>query len=124
MFKITGMRSWNLNAEDLAATVAFYRDGLGVQEAGRQNIGGADVVRLRAGDQGIGLFDSAGGPRPGVPHHTLACESPADAEALTKELEARGIKVDSVRQHMEDAGYSVYVLDPSGNRLELSVARS
>jgi predicted enzyme related to lactoylglutathione lyase len=123
MFKITGLRSWNLNADDFAAMVGFYRDGLGVEEAGRQNIAGNDVVRLRAGAQGIGLFDAAKGATPGVPHHTLAVEGPADADALTRELESKGIKVDAVRQHQEDAGFSVYVIDPSGNRLELSVAR-
>ena len=32
MFKIVGMRSWNLNAEDLDAMVGFYRDKLGIQE--------------------------------------------------------------------------------------------
>ena len=121
MFKITGLRSWNLNADDLEAMVAFYRDKLGVEESGRQTIGGAQVVRLRAGAQGVGLFDAAEGARPGIPHHTLNCEGPADPEVMTKELEARGIAVDSIRNEREGAGYSVYVIDPSGNRLELSV---
>ncbi len=121
MFKITGLRSWNLNANDLEAMVGFYRDKLGVDESGRQTIGGAEVVRLKAGEQGVGLFDSSEGPRPGIPHHTFSCEGPADPEEMTRELESRGIAVDSVRKEREGAGYSVYVVDPSGNRLELSV---
>jgi catechol 2,3-dioxygenase-like lactoylglutathione lyase family enzyme len=121
MFKILGLRSWNLNADDFDAMTAFYRDKLGMEESGRQAIGGAQVVRLRAGTQGIGLFDSSEGARPGIPHHTFACEGPADPEAMRKELEARGIAVDSIRQGREGAGYSVYVVDPGGNRLELSV---
>ena len=121
MFKITGMRSWNLNADNLAETVAFYTDGLGATETGRQNIGGAEVVRLRLGEHGIGLFDGSQGSRPGVPHHTFTCEGPPDPEALTKDLAERGIKVDSVRIQGEGPGYSLYVLDPSGNRIELSV---
>jgi predicted enzyme related to lactoylglutathione lyase len=121
MFKITGMRSWNLNADDLGAMVAFYEEGLGATETGRQNIAGAEVVRLRLGEHGIGLFDGSQGPRPGVPHHTFTCEGPADPEALTKELGERGIKVDSLRRQGEGPGYSLYVLDPSGNRIELSV---
>ena len=121
MFKITGMRSWNLNADDLAQMVGFYKDGLGAEEAGRQNIAGAEVVRMRLGEHGIGLFDGSKGPRPGVPHHTFTCEGPADPEALKQELAGRGIKVDSVRIQGEGPGYSLYVLDPSGNRLELSV---
>jgi predicted enzyme related to lactoylglutathione lyase len=121
MFKIVGMRSWNLNADDLEEMVTFYRDKLGVQESGRQTIAGANVVRLRAGEQGIGLFDAAKGPRPGIPHHTFNCEGPSDPEEMKQELASRGIAVESVRQEHDGRGYSVYVLDPSGNRLELSV---
>ena len=121
MFKITGLRSWNFNADDLDAMTGFYRDKLGLEESGRQTIGGAQVARLRAGTQGVGLFDSSQGPRPGIPHHTFSCEGPADPQEMTKELEAKGIVVDSIRQEREGRGYSVYVVDPSGNRLELSV---
>jgi predicted enzyme related to lactoylglutathione lyase len=124
MFKILGMRSWNLNADDLEATVAFYRDKLGAQESGRQTIGGAAVVRLRVGEQGIGLFDSSEGPRPGIPHHTFNCEGPSDPEEMKQELATRGIDVESVRMEHDGKGYSVYVLDPCGNRLELSVRPS
>jgi predicted enzyme related to lactoylglutathione lyase len=121
MFKIVRMRSWNLNANDLDEMVTFYRDKLGVEESGRQTIAGANVVRLRAGEQGIGLFDAEQGPRPGIPHHTFNCEGPSDPEDMKAELAARGIAVESVRQEHDGRGYSVYVLDPSGNRLELSV---
>jgi len=121
MFKITGIRSWNLNADDLEATAAFYKNGLDASETGRQSIAGADVIRLRIGEQGLGLFDGAQGPRPGVPHHTFNVEGPADPEALTKELAERGVEVDSLRREGESGRYSLYVLDPSGNRLELSV---
>ena len=121
VFKILGMRSWNLNADNLEDMVGFYRDKLDVQESGRQTIAGADVVRLRAGEQGIGLFDAAQGSRPGIPHHTFNCEGPSDPEDMKAELAARGIAVESVRQGHDGLGYSAYVLDPSGNRLELSV---
>ena len=40
---------------------------------------------------------------------------------MCAELEARGISVDSVRKENDGRGYSVYVIDPSGNRIELSV---
>ena len=121
MFKVIGMRSWNLNADNLDEMVAFYRDKLGVPESGRQTIAGAEVVRLRAGEQGIGLFDASQGARPGIPHHTFNCEGPADPEEMKKELTALGISVDSVRQEHDGRGYSVYIVDPGGNRLELSV---
>ena len=118
--KIKGMRSWNLNTEDLEASVRFYADVLGAEERGRQNIGGADVARLRLGATGIGLFDAVQGPRPGVPHHTLDLDGPDDSGLLVKELEGRGVTAESVRRHGDGPGYSVYVSDPSGNRLELS----
>jgi predicted enzyme related to lactoylglutathione lyase len=124
MFKITGLRSWNLNADNIEAMVSFYRDKLGISESGQQTIGGAQVIRLKAGPQGVGLFDSSQGPRPGIPHHTFTCQGPADPKDMTQELEARGIVVDAIRQDREGAGYSVYVVDPSGNRLELSVQPS
>lgn len=120
MFTITGIRSWNLNAQDLEATAQFYRDVLGAQETNRHAVQGASVVRLRLGDTGVGLFDGAGGPRPGVPHHTFSFEGPPDSDAMVKELEAMGVKVEGIRRHGEGPGYSVYVTDPSGNRLELS----
>ena len=120
MFKITGIRSWNFNADDLDKSVEFYRT-LGAEETGRQNVGGAGVARLRFGTQGIGLFDGADGPRPGVPHHTFNVEGPADPDELTKELEGLGITVDNLRKG-QGAGYSLYVVDPSGNRLELAVS--
>ena len=58
--------------------------------------------------------------RRGVPHHTFDIEGPGDPKELIKELEAKGIKVDDMRLHGEGPGYSVYVIDPSGNRIELS----
>ena len=124
MFKITGARSWNLNAGELDAMLRFYKDGLGAEESGRQTIGAANVVRLRLGEFGVGLFDASAGPRPGVPRHTFACIGPADPEEMKKELAARGIQVDSVRRQGESPEYSVYVIDPSGNRLELAVKQS
>ncbi len=120
MFNVTGIRSWNLNAEDLEATAKFYRDVLGATESNRHTVQGAVVARLKLGQTGLGLFDASGGPRPGVPHHTLDFEGPRDPDEMVKELESKGVKVEGIRKHGEGPGYSVYVTDPSGNRLELS----
>jgi predicted enzyme related to lactoylglutathione lyase len=120
MFKITGMRSWNTNAATLEETVKFYRDGLGAQEGNRHQVRGTDVVRLKLGNTGLGLFDARQGPSDGVPHHTLEFEGPGDPEAMIKELEGRGVKVTHTRMHGDGPGYSVYVDDPCGNHLELS----
>ena len=39
---------------------------------------------------------------------------------MVRELEAKGVKVENVRMHGAGPGYSVYVYDPCGNRIELS----
>ncbi len=120
MVKAKTLRSWNLNATNLEESVKFYRDLLGADERNRHQVGGVDVVRLKLGDFGIGLFDASGGDRPGVPHHTISIDGPDDPEDLKRELEGKGLAVHNIRSH-GDRGYSLYVDDPSGNRIELSV---
>ena len=65
-YHLTGLRSWNIDAEDFEAMVRFYRDGLGAEETTRHQVAGANVVRLKLGSTGLGLFDAQDGPRPGV----------------------------------------------------------
>ena len=118
--KILRMRSWNFHAEDLDRMTRFYRDGLGADIRTTQTVAGVKVVRLRAGETGLGLFDASEQRAPRVPHHTFDIEGPDDPNALARELEAKGLKVDDIRLHDGGPGYSVYVIDPGGNRLELS----
>jgi catechol 2,3-dioxygenase-like lactoylglutathione lyase family enzyme len=120
--KATTIRSWNLNADDLDAAVDFYTNLLGAEVKNRHQVQGVDVARLDLGGFGLGLFDASGGDRPGVPHHTVGIEGPDDPEELKREIEAKGIAVDHIRLHgeREPGGYSLYVEDPSGNRIELS----
>jgi catechol 2,3-dioxygenase-like lactoylglutathione lyase family enzyme len=119
-YKVTGLRTWNMNAADLEAAVAFYRDVLGAEERGRHEARPGSVARLKLGTSGIGLFDAKDGPRPGVPHHTFDFEGPRDPQEMIRELEAKGARVEDLRMHGDGPGYSVYVTDPCGNRLELS----
>jgi predicted enzyme related to lactoylglutathione lyase len=118
--KVLRMRSWNFHAENLDATRRFYQLALGAELRAQQTLAGVKVNRLRAGDTGLGLFDASEKQFPGVPHHTFDIEGPQDPNELIKELEAKGIKVDETRMHGEGPGYSLYITDPSGNRLELS----
>ena len=120
MFTITGFRSWNLNADNLDEAVKFYRDLLGAEVAHTHTVRGVNVVRVRLGSTTIGLFDASERPSPGVPHHTFDFVGASDPEALQKEFEAKGIKVEGIRMHGDGPGYSIYINDPSGNRLELS----
>ena len=120
MIAINRLRTWNINAENLEATVAFYRDVLGAVETTRHEARPGNVARLKIGSSGLGVFDAKDGPRPGVPHHTFEFDGPRDPRLAIVELEARGAKVEDTRTHGDGPGYSLYVTDPAGNRLELS----
>ena len=120
MFQLTKIRSWNMNVDNLEESVRFYQELLGAEVSRREVLNGADVVRMRVGDVGVGLFDGSDGPRPGVPHHTFDIQGPEEPETLITEIEAKGFSVDRVRPHEPGQGYSVYVIDPSGNWIELS----
>ena len=120
--KVVRFRSWNLNADKFQDTVDFYRNILGAEDRSFNQVNGVDVSRVLLGNMVVGVFDAEGGPRPGVPHHTFDIEGPADAQDAVKELEGMGIEVQGVRVHQEDDGYSIYVNDPAGNRLELSTS--
>ncbi len=118
--KVLSLRSWNFHAENLDEMINFYQGVLGAELRTKHTVSGVDVARLRLGGAGLGLFDASQKQAPGVPHHTFDIEGPDDPEALIKGLEAKGVKTDGIRPHGKGPGYSVYVVDPSGNRIELS----
>lgn len=118
--KVLRLRSWNFHARNLDATTRFYQLALGAELRANQTLAGVKVNRLGAGETGLGLFDASEKQFPGVPHHTFDIEGPGDPKELIKELEAKGIKVDETRIHGQGPGYSVYITDPNGNRVELS----
>lgn len=120
MLKVSRLRSWNFHAENLEEMTRFYRDVLGAELRTTHTVAGVKVARLQLGDSGIGLFDASEKKAPGVPHHAFEIEGPSDPEELIKEFEAKGAKVDGVRRHGNGPGYSIYVVDPAGNLLELS----
>ena len=120
MLNVEGVRSVNWNAADAAAAEQFYTDVLGATVRDRVNIGGTDVAHLMLGTTMVGLFDASAGPRPGVPHHTLQMSWPAEMSAAIGELEGKAVKVLGSRAHRGGPGFSLYVEDPIGNRLELS----
>ena len=117
---ITRFGSLNINAADFDATVKFYKDVLNAQVNVRHEVGGVAVARLGLGGVSIGLFDASQGDRPGVPHHTFVLEWNEDMDSVIRVLEERGVNIEGTRQHGNGPGYSVYLNDPSGNRIELS----
>lgn len=118
--KVLRLRSWNFHASNLDDMTRFYQLALGAELSAQQTLAGVKVNRLRAGETGLGLFDSAEKQFPGVPHHTFDIDGPIDPTELIEQLEAKGIKVDGTRTHGDGPGYSVYINDPNGNRIELS----
>ncbi|MDE0029577.1 MAG: VOC family protein [Deltaproteobacteria bacterium] len=122
MSKLTQFRSWNFNADDLEQTVSFYQDVLGATVRKKHKVAGVDVVRLNLGNAVLGVFDASKDRHPRVPHHTFEIDARGEPEDFVKEIEARGAKVSEIRRHDDGKGYSVYVVDPSGNRLELSTS--
>ncbi|MET0585647.1 MAG: VOC family protein [Candidatus Binatia bacterium] len=118
--KVLRLRSWNFHAPNLDAMTRFYQLALGAELGAQQTLAGVKVNRLRAGETGLGLFDASEKQFPGVPHHTFDIDGPSDSKELIKDLEAKGIKVEGTRMHGEGPGYSVYISDPNGNRVELS----
>lgn len=123
MFEVKGIRSWNINAESADETVRFYRDLVGGREGRTATINGVNVAHVHLGDLTLGIFDASEGPRPGVPHHTLAIAWPGEMDDVVKQLEAQGITVAATRVHREDSGYSIYLDDPCGNRIELATSQ-
>ena len=97
----------------------FYQTALGAEVKAQQTIAGVKVVRLQAGETGVGLFDAAEKRAPGVPHHTFDIEGPNDPQELIKELESKAIKTDGMRM-AKDRVIRFDIIDPSGNHIELS----
>ena len=121
MYQTTGLRTWNLHANDLDEMVRFYQEVLGAQDLIWQTNEGIRVARMRIGETGVGLFDAAAREHPRVPHHTIQFTGgPATPEELVELLQSKGVKVDQSRRHGDGSGYSVHIWDPSGNRIELS----
>jgi lactoylglutathione lyase len=68
-----------------------------------------------------GLPESAGGgPRPGYAHLALAVGSEAALDALTERLRAAGVPVADGPRRTGDGYYESVVLDPDGNRVEIT----
>jgi catechol 2,3-dioxygenase-like lactoylglutathione lyase family enzyme len=118
-----------LRVKDLDRMIGFYRDVLGCQLAHRQDDLG--LVHLRAGDSLIDLVDVAGplgkkggGAPTGASNnmdHICLRVAAFDAQAIRRELEAKGVQVGEIAERYGASGRatSVYLRDPEGNGLEL-----
>ncbi|MEA2641752.1 MAG: Glyoxalase/Bleomycin resistance protein/Dioxygenase superfamily [Chloroflexota bacterium] len=126
MFKVTRLLSWNSSTEALPATADFYRTLFGATlrdgPTTERRSDGTEVTisRIALNELSLGFYDWSGGRRPAWDHHTFEIAWPGDPEAVKAELERRGVQIEGVRPHAVDAGYSIVLRDPAGNRVEFS----
>ena len=117
-----------LRVKDLSASLAFYRNALGLSVERQLDIG---LVQLRAGASLIDLvplaspLGSLGGAGPGadgrnMDHFALQLGR-FDAAAIFAHLAAHGIEHGETaeRYGAKGIGPSIYIKDPDGNTVEL-----
>lgn len=128
MLQVKALRTFAVNAKDLARAENFYTRTLGGEVVRRiepneeqQKRGRVSEVHVQLGNFQVHLFDASKAPRQGVPHHTIMIPW-REKETVARELEQAGNKIENTRDHPDGKGYSLYVNDPDGNRWELWLA--
>lgn len=125
MLQAGSLRTFAINAEDLAQAEKFYTQVFSAEvirrvepDAEQLKRGRVKEVDVQLGNFQVHIFDASKGPRPGVPHHTIMIPWKEKDENI-QELERCGTKVENVRDHPDNKGYSLYVKEPDGNMWEL-----
>jgi catechol 2,3-dioxygenase-like lactoylglutathione lyase family enzyme len=126
--QVKALRTFAINAKDLAQAEKFYTGLLGGEVVRRiepneeqQKRGRVKEVDVQLGNFQVHIFDASKAPRQGVPHHTIMIPWKEKDKAL-QELEQAGTKVENTRDHGDGKSYSLYVKDPDGNLWELWAA--
>ena len=121
-----GLRTWAISSKKIKKSEEFYGKILGGEVLKRSKpglkvkAGPPNTTDVRLGNIEVHIFDDKLGPHSNIPHHTLAFPWIPQGK-FTGELESQGVKIEWVRKHHGPKGYSVYVKDPDGNTLELSI---
>jgi catechol 2,3-dioxygenase len=111
---ILGVHEIAFEVEDLERSIAFYRDVLGLPLLSR----GPQQAWFCTGAQRLALFTS---DRPGSGQHFAFLIPPEKTEQARSALVARGFLEETMQQ---DDGFSVYIRDPDGNKIELYGTRT
>ena len=131
MPELSGMDHFVMTVADLAATRAFYCDGLGMEYQDFAAADGTTRAALVFGRNKINLHPAnapfaphAADPRPGTCDFCLLTEDPLDDWIAT--LTARGLKI--VEGPVGRTGargpiLSIYLRDPDGNLVEIAQPR-
>ena len=120
---IKGLAHMCFVVKNLDASLAFYRDRLGLTETFdfRNDKGARTGVYLHAG--GRAFFELFEGSKPPEPYrndrsYQHFCLEVDDIEATAADLRAKGIDVSPVTLG-GDHSYQAWLADPDGNRIEL-----
>ncbi len=124
--KITGLAEVVLNVRDITASLAFYRDLLGLPVI--SPAGMSSPVFLQAGTATAGLpamlvlvqlpLDAAAFATPRTLHHLALAVAAAEFDAAERVLIAAGYAV-RTGKHPVIPSRTMYVDDPDGNEVEL-----
>ena len=110
---VQGLHHVSINVSDVDAALAFYTGILGLSERADRPDFGFGGAWLDAGDQQVHLLDA--GPPQNLGQH-LALQV-ADIDAAVAEV--RGLGVDVTDPSPVGAGRQAFLVDPSGNAVEL-----
>jgi len=106
---VLGIEEIAFEVKDLSRSIAFYQDVIGLPLFSR----GPEQAWFRIGKQSLALFTQ---DRIGSGQHFALRIRPRDAERARRRLVAQGFPEEAMQL---DAGLSVYVRDPDGNKIEL-----
>lgn len=126
MANISGIAEIVLHVRDREASLAFYRDALGLNVISPPEFPGPVFLKAGDGSEGIPqmivLVSLAADAPPFQPpshlHHLALEVSPADFDAFTVQFESAGMEVRS-GQHPVIPSRTLYIDDPDGNEVEL-----
>jgi lactoylglutathione lyase len=105
-------------AHDLAGSLRFYVDELGLEPLPTPNFG-FPVQWLRAGEMQVHLFEQPGDPPPHA-HFALEVDDAMATYRRMKELGALDHDTfGNCMYELPDGGLQLYVRDPAGNLVEL-----
>ena len=126
--QVKALRTFAINAKDLAQAEKFYTGLLGGEvvrrvEPNEEQLkrGRNKEVDVQLGNFQVHIFDASKAPRQGVPHHTIMIPWKEKEKAM-QELQQAGTKIENTRDHGDGKSYSLYVKDPDGNLWELWAA--
>ena len=110
------------HVEDLDASVAFYRDILGLPPGFwfYDENGDRFGVYIHVGERTfLELFKGSPQPGTGRPSYAHFCLEVADLDAAVEAIQARGGKLNSGPTIGKDGSGQAWITDPDGNRIEL-----